>query len=39
MADRLVIDTFNVLHVTGVLPPELADILARLREDVFEATG
>ena len=24
MADRLVIDTFNVLHVTGVLPPELA---------------
>lgn len=24
MADRLVIDTYNVLHVTGVLPPELA---------------
>jgi len=24
MANRLVIDTFNVLHVTGVLPPELA---------------
>jgi hypothetical protein len=24
MAERLVIDTFNVLHVTGVLPPELA---------------
>lgn len=24
MADRLVIDTFNVLHVTGVLPPDLA---------------
>ncbi|MCB9838965.1 MAG: NYN domain-containing protein [Phycisphaeraceae bacterium] len=24
MADRLIIDTYNVLHVTGVLPPELA---------------
>jgi len=24
MADRLLIDTYNVLHVTGVLPPELA---------------
>jgi len=24
MADRLIIDTYNVLHVTGVLPPEMA---------------
>ncbi len=35
----LVVDAYNVLHVTGVLPPEIAGLDLNGLADLIEASG